>query len=398
MVQGKEQTGSKDTARVILEKAARLACAEGMGAVTARAVAVEAGITASAVIYHFKSVSRLLSAIYDQVEEELSAWRGELLAMLADPARGLFSAEALGIAALSRLVQEMGPHTILQQELYRAALRGTLSLSQPPLASLDARIEFWRALWRGTGLAREQAEIWAAAVDGLVSLPLLDRAHFRREALIAAAMRRMDDRLAGRAVQPAPGETVLPEALEAPAVPRGKRQIIEAATRLIGREGVDRLTHRKIAAEAGLSLAATTYFYESKDDLIADAFREIQRQAVHAVVQGEPRRDHFTSTILLDERNEERWQLAAMLALNQAAIRHPRFADLALTLRQVRGIDGMRWLHAHGCADADHLDGILWSAVTTSIGEYALCLPASERRGHLDRETAHAFGLLFGAR
>jgi AcrR family transcriptional regulator len=277
-------------------------------------------------------------------------------------------------------------------------LRGTLSLNQSPLIGLNARVDFWQALWRDTGLKREQAELWAAAADGLVSLPLLDRVPFRREALIAAAMRRMDDRIAGRAIPSTPSETVLPEIVEAPAVPRGKRQIIEAATRLIGREGVDRLTHRKIAAEAGLSLAATTYFYESKDDLIADAFREIQRQAVYAVVQGETQPGHFASTIMLDEQNEERWQLAAMLALNQAAIRYARFDDLALTLRQLRGIDAMRWLRAHGCADADHLDGILWSGVTTSISEYALCLPASERRRHLDRETARAFGLLFGAR
>lgn len=398
MSQEKDQVGGRDTARVILESAVRLACVDGMGAVTARAVALEAGITASAVIYHFKSVANLLSAIYDQVEEDLSAWRAGLLAMLADPAKGLFSAEALGIAALSRLVQDMGLRTILQQELYRAALRGTLSLNQSPLIGLNARVDFWQALWRDTGLKREQAELWAAAADGLVSLPLLDRVPFRREALIAAAMRRMDDRIAGRAIPSTPSETVLPEIVEAPAVPRGKRQIIEAATRLIGREGVDRLTHRKIAAEAGLSLAATTYFYESKDDLIADAFREIQRQAVYAVVQGETQPGHFASTIMLDEQNEERWQLAAMLALNQAAIRYARFDDLALTLRQLRGIDAMRWLRAHGCADADHLDGILWSGVTTSIGEYALCLPASERRRHLDRETARAFGLLFGAR
>src|SRR5690606_19001565 len=133
------------------------------------------------------------------------------------------------------------------------------------------------------------------------------------------------------------------------------------------------------------------------EDLIVDAFSEIQRRAVHAVVQAATPRHQFISSVLLNEAGEERWEMAAMTELNYAAIRSARLDGLALTLRQVRGIDGMRWLRAHGRADADRLDGILWSAATTPIADHALCLPPPERRDFLDRETAQAFDILFGA-
>lgn len=48
--------------------------------------------------------------------------------------------------------------------------------------------------------------------------------------------------------------------------------ILEAALRLIGREGGGSITHRAVAAEAGVPLAATTYYFLSKDDLVREAF------------------------------------------------------------------------------------------------------------------------------
>lgn len=64
---------------------------------------------------------------------------------------------------------------------------------------------------------------------------------------------------------------------------QGKRQtILEATLRVISRDGIDRLTHRAIAAEAGVPLGLTTYYFESKDDIVAQTLeyvcnREIER-------------------------------------------------------------------------------------------------------------------------
>lgn len=390
------KTSNKDAAGGIVEAAAAIASVQGMGGVTARAVAAAAGVAPSAIIYHFKTLPGLLSAVHDHIEIGLGAWRDDVLRAIADPAARLLSAESVGIATLNALIRDNGHGIILQQELRRAALRGVLAFDRSPAAALDARQKFWVELLHRTGFDEGQSEIWGAVAEGLVSLALLDRVQWRREALIVAVMRRVTDRLTGKAITALLSDPILPVAEAADVVPRGKRQIIDAAMRIIGRDGADRLTHRKVAAEAGLSLASTTYFYATKEDLVADAFYEIQRRSVHAVVSSEMPRHRFISAVMLTEDGEERWELAAMLALNQAAIRSERFDDLALTLRQVRGIDGLRWLRAHGRANADQLDGIIWSAATTPIGEYALCLPRAERRSYLDRETARAYDMLFG--
>lgn len=55
---------------------------------------------------------------------------------------------------------------------------------------------------------------------------------------------------------------------------RGERRraaILEAALRVIAREGVSAVTHRAVAAEADVPLSSTTYYFESLDELLEDA-------------------------------------------------------------------------------------------------------------------------------
>lgn len=51
-----------------------------------------------------------------------------------------------------------------------------------------------------------------------------------------------------------------------------RRAILEAALRIIIRDGVRAVRHRAVAAEAGVPLSATTYYFKDIHDLIADAF------------------------------------------------------------------------------------------------------------------------------
>ena len=57
--------------------------------------------------------------------------------------------------------------------------------------------------------------------------------------------------------------------------PRGEARrahILEAALRIVARTGPEALTHRRVAAEAGVPLAATTYWFASKDELVLEAY------------------------------------------------------------------------------------------------------------------------------
>lgn len=50
-----------------------------------------------------------------------------------------------------------------------------------------------------------------------------------------------------------------------------RKRILEATVRIIGREGPGAVTHRAVAAEAGVPLAATTYYFDSKEALFNEA-------------------------------------------------------------------------------------------------------------------------------
>jgi len=55
--------------------------------------------------------------------------------------------------------------------------------------------------------------------------------------------------------------------------PPRRRFILEATLRVIARGGADAVTHREVAAEAGVPLGSTTYYFASRDDLLREAFR-----------------------------------------------------------------------------------------------------------------------------
>src|SRR5258708_26122882 len=53
----------------------------------------------------------------------------------------------------------------------------------------------------------------------------------------------------------------------------GERPLMEATLRIIGRSGLDGVTHRAVAAEAGMSVGAVTHHFETRDVLVDAALR-----------------------------------------------------------------------------------------------------------------------------
>jgi len=64
-----------------------------------------------------------------------------------------------------------------------------------------------------------------------------------------------------------------------------RRLIVEATLRLIGSRGVDAVTHRAVAAEAGVPLAATTYYFASKAELVREALELVIARSCDLVEQ-----------------------------------------------------------------------------------------------------------------
>jgi len=59
-----------------------------------------------------------------------------------------------------------------------------------------------------------------------------------------------------------------------------REQILEATLRVIGRSGRQAVTHRAVAEEAGVPLGSTTYYFESRDDLLRQALEYVAASEV----------------------------------------------------------------------------------------------------------------------
>ncbi|RKT82088.1 DNA-binding transcriptional regulator YbjK [Saccharopolyspora antimicrobica] len=56
--------------------------------------------------------------------------------------------------------------------------------------------------------------------------------------------------------------------------PARPERIARAAIAVVAERGVDKLTHRAVAAQAGVPLGSTTYYFATLDDLLASALRQ----------------------------------------------------------------------------------------------------------------------------
>src|SRR5215204_1838531 len=70
-----------------------------------------------------------------------------------------------------------------------------------------------------------------------------------------------------------------------------REQILEATLRVIGRSGREAVTHRAVAQEAGVPLGSTTYYFDSRDDLLGQALEHVARRETerYAAMAGELR-------------------------------------------------------------------------------------------------------------
>ncbi|UJP09202.1 TetR family transcriptional regulator [Microbacterium sp. KUDC0406] len=145
-----------------------------------------------------------------------------------------------------------------------------------------------------------------------------------------------------------------------------RRAIIEATAELITEVGVDAVTHRMIAARAGVPLGATTQYFDTLDDLRAAA---LQLMVDHVDQQMAVLRNEIA------ERGASPAVLAAIIhaalvdavavqtdrAVVTAAVRDPQLRRMA---RQWSGLVASFLEPEHGperaLAASVFIDGILW--------------------------------------
>ena len=125
-----------------------------------------------------------------------------------------------------------------------------------------------------------------------------------------------------------------PQRSLAPVAESRRRAILDATLRVVAAGGIDAVTHRRVAAEAGVALGSTTYYFRSRDEMLLEAFRQYIAD-INAMINSlaeEFRQRGLTSFLdLLVAFTQREFQDSALVLaeyeLNLFAARNPELAE-----------------------------------------------------------------------
>jgi AcrR family transcriptional regulator len=347
----------------IVRKAFVFAAQQGLAALTSRKLAVATGLSASAVNYQAGSMDDLRQQVALQAHAALGAWRRQFAESLSGglatvSVEGLVTAAVLDLAGPNR-----GLALLKAELLYSSTYSEFQQLER-------ADIPFWEARLTSAGCGPAEAQTWIDFIYGVAPLAILDSNFPSLASWLPLLVRRLSDRLARKKSFPAsafpfpPFPTVIPE----PASPAGARKIVDAAIEIIAENGVAEFTHRSVAARAGLSLGASTFFFATKTDIIIAAVNELLRRShirFHAVLDGSP-----TVRTALAPGGRLHRDVLALLALYAPVARDPALRSVATVLRDHRGPIALERLRLEDVV-ADRVDAAMWS--TVMLGSFHPC-------------------------
>ena len=111
-----------------------------------------------------------------------------------------------------------------------------------------------------------------------------------------------------------------------------RQLILDAAMRIVVRDGVRGVRHRAVAAEAGVPLSATTYYFKDIEDLLTDTFAQyVERSAAYMAKLWANTEVDYVQRQLLNRRDF----LMAEQAFRQEALLCPRLAELVCAHEQI---------------------------------------------------------------
>ena len=290
------------------------------------------------------------------------------------PAAAWSSQAARMAAAMMRALDDLRPWLLLMSDFWGEAEAGFAEHGEDVAAEAAAWTDHWRAAAQAGGARGEAAEAFAYLAQGLVDLLMGEPDAAVRAAWIIDPLARLEARLSRAPLAGAAPDPAVRLLADAPSA-EGARKILAAAIAVIGERGVARMTQREVAAKAGLSLAATTYFFRTKSDLVRAAFHELHRQVRLQVLEGQERRLNWP-TLGADLLINQAGRVRALSALVRAAARDPALRPLAEENRATRGATSLGILRASGVEDADGLDAFLWSTLMGAVFHRARLAPA----------------------
>lgn len=127
---------------------------------------------------------------------------------------------------------------------------------------------------------------------------------------------------------------VEPHAGSSPVAEGRRCAILDAALRVVASGGIDAVTHRRVAAEAGVALGSTTYYFGSRDEILLEAFRHYiarHNTMVASLADEFPQSDLASFIDLLVASTRRQFQDSAMVLAEYELIlfaaRNPELAE-----------------------------------------------------------------------
>lgn len=391
-----------ETADRLVSAGVDIALADGLAAVTARGLAQRTGMSPSALNYHLGGREALVGLIARHALEAAAAWRAKRREEIGDEtgAPAWFS-PAGGMAALvGDRVSSFRRWSLLLLELSaEAEARQDGALARNLVKEAEATTEFWASAAASLGEEPEAAQVWADLCDGLVQLLLGDEAASAKMPWIIDAAHRTLARLRRAAITPLAERNngALERLTERGPASESAIKLIDAALKVIAEKGPERLTLREVASAAGLSLAATTYFFQSKAGLVSAAFHELHRQVRDQALAEAANADRTMLPSALEDEDETRsWRVRAMEALQISSARDQTLAPLAREFRATRGATSILWLRGMGL-EVDRLDAFVYSTAMSGVVHRTRFATATERRAAVAEAERRLLSALFGA-
>lgn len=322
----------------VLHAAMALVAADGLRGLSLRPLAERLGQTVSALTHRFGLKDELMTALVEAAVAEDGAFLDRWLARIRtlDVRDGATMAE-LADAILSDLA---GPEA-LRTRFYCELLQGVVSRPElaPAVATWSARrLAFWRAATQALGRAELDDVLHAFSIgDAAYGLAIGDVAAYRW-------LRRLNLRRLCCGLIPADNTQdlqqyqVFREALgelfddparsAAPPLTEWQAKAAPHISAVIIAEGADAVTHRGIAARAGLANSTLAYHFPRQEDLLRAGAVDMIARARQATA-APARESDFQLTAMQSAR--------ATFALALIAARMPGFKAVAADLRRQRG-------------------------------------------------------------
>ncbi|MDQ4420983.1 TetR family transcriptional regulator [Sphingobium sp. DEHP117] len=160
-----------------------------------------------------------------------------------------------------------------------------------------------------------------------------------------------------------------------------QKNIALGAISAISEHGIAALTHRRVAKQAHVSLAATTYYYETKNDIIKHASQELLDQYVHAFQRFERRYAttserlsfrEFALKLVSNALGRHRAVTLAWCEITLNAAHEPNLQDLTQNWFRTLNDIWQNIAHLLGEKDVGHA---ATSAIDTVVGFIFLLVP-----------------------